>query len=110
LGSADDRAHDVVSITTYEPDQIRLHATSTTAGLIVLSEVYYPAWHAYVDGQPTPVYRADHALRAVAVPAGDHDVELRFESATLAAGLAISLATAATLTGLALYTRWRQPT
>ena len=81
-----------------------MEAESTAAGLIVLSEVYYPAWHAYVDGQPTPVYVADHALRAVAVPAGPHTVEMRYESAALSAGLIISVAAAAVLLGLAIGT------
>jgi len=48
------------------------------------------------------VYVADHALRAVAVAAGEHHVELRFESATLSAGLLVSLAAAAVLLGLIL--------
>ena len=41
---------------------------------MVLSEVYYPSWKAYVDGYPTHLYVADGALRAVAVPPGDHIV------------------------------------
>jgi hypothetical protein len=95
---------DDVSITRYEPDRLALRTASTSAGLVVLSEVYYPAWHAYVDGQAVDVYVADHALRAVAVPAGTHDLELRFESAALSAGLSISLAASAVLVGLSLYT------
>ena len=38
-------------------------------GLLVLSEVYYPAWKAYVDDLPVPLLAANHALRAVPVPA-----------------------------------------
>jgi uncharacterized membrane protein YfhO len=56
--------------------------------------MYYPAWKAYVDGEPAQIYVADGALRAVAVPAGQHSVELRFESDTLALGIAISCAAA----------------
>src|SRR5205823_1290301 len=101
-------ADDGIVITAYEPDEIRLKTTSTAPGMVVLSEVYYPAWHASVDGQPAPVYRADDALRAVAIPAGDHVLELRIESAALVAGMVISSATVATLAGLALYTLLRQ--
>jgi len=102
LAPSADPARDVVHITSNEPDRVTLQTSSTTAGLVVLSDVYYPAWHAYVDGQPTPVYVADHALRGVAVAAGEHDVELRFESTALSAGLLISLVAAAALLGLAI--------
>jgi uncharacterized membrane protein YfhO len=77
----------------------------------VLSEVYYPAWKAYVDGQPAPVYLADHLLRSVPVPEGEHTVELRYESWTLRVGIAISLVTLATLIALTFSAgikRWRR--
>ena len=50
--------------------QIRVVTNSTAAGVLLLSEVYYPAWHAYVDSQPSQIYASDHALRGIAVPAG----------------------------------------
>jgi hypothetical protein len=85
---------DDVQLLVYEPDRLELDATTSAAGLLVLSEAYYPAWHAYLDGQPAPVYVADHALRAVPLSAaGRHRVELRYESPAVTGGVAISLAT-----------------
>ena len=66
----------------------------------MMSEMYYPAWKAYVDGHPVPLYSADYMLRAVPVPAGDHTVELRYESPSLTAGIVISLVFCATLVAL----------
>jgi hypothetical protein len=97
-----DSAQDTVQVTTFEANRITLRTNSVRDGLVVLSEVSYPAWHAYVDGQPAPVYVADHVLRAVAVPAGEHSLEMRYESAALSVGLVISLAAAAVLLGLAI--------
>jgi hypothetical protein len=71
-------------------DQIAIRTSTDAAGLLVLSEIYYPAWNAYVDGQPVRTYVADEALRAVAVPSGEHVVQLRFESTTLSVGIFIS--------------------
>lgn len=68
----------------------------------MLSEAYYPAWRAYVDGRPVRLYRADYLLRAVPVPAGEHAVELRYESVTLQAGIAVSLAAGAMLVAVAI--------
>ncbi len=59
--------------------------------LLVLSEVYYPGWQATVDGRPAPILRADYALRAVPVPAGEHTVELVYRPATVRIGLLLSL-------------------
>jgi len=45
---------------------------------------YFPAWRAYLDGQPTEIQITDpFALIAVPVPAGEHDLLLRFENLPL---------------------------
>ena len=72
--------------------------------MLILSEVYYPAWHAYVDRQPTQLYIADHALRGIAVPAGAHTVEIRYESLSLNVGLAITLFAGVALLALTIGT------
>lgn len=81
---------DTVKWRLYAPEELRLNTSTPAPGLLVLSEVYYPAWKAYVDGAPSRVYVVNHALRGVALPAGEHVVELRYESAALRAGVAIS--------------------
>jgi hypothetical protein len=102
---------DQASVTEYEANRIELETITEAPGLLVLSEVYYPAWKAYVDGRPAPVYATDHLLRSVPVPEGEHTVELRYESWTLRAGIAISLVTCTALIALAIIVgvhRWRQ--
>jgi uncharacterized membrane protein YfhO len=89
-----DPALDQAVVVTYEADRFDIRTSTGAAGLLVLSEVYYPAWKAYVDGQPVPLFVADGALRGVPVPVGEHTVELRFESETLRAGLLVSGAAA----------------
>ena len=92
LDQPEDPSADRATVTEYDADGISLETATGAPGLLVLSEAYYPAWKAYVDGEPAPLYAADHALRAVPVPAGEHSVELRYESWTLQTGLAVSLA------------------
>ncbi len=81
-----------VLITRYEADRIELRTRSAAPGMLVLSEMYYPAWKAYVDGQPVPLLRANHLLMGVALPEGEHTVELRAESRSLRIGLVITAA------------------
>ena len=111
MSQPDDASDDRASITEYAANRIELETATGAPGLLVLSEVYYPAWKAYVDGQPAPVYLADHLLRSVPVPEGEHTVELRYESWTLRVGIAISLVTLATLIALTVSAgikRWRR--
>jgi uncharacterized membrane protein YfhO len=71
-------ATSVVKITAYEPNDLKYDVKSTTGGVIVFSEVYYPGWTATVDGQPVELGRVNYILRAVNVKAGNHKVELQF--------------------------------
>ena len=43
-----------------------------------------------VDGRSVPIHRVDHLLRGVAVPAGQHRIELRFDPPRHRAGLLIA--------------------
>lgn len=60
------------------PNALTLQVQATAPGYLVLSEVWYPGWQAEVAGVPTAVVRANHALRAIAVPAGESTVQLWF--------------------------------
>ncbi len=85
---------DSIAITHYSNDRVQYRVSSKSPALAVLSEIYYPAWNAYVDGQRVSVLRANYCLRAVPVPAGNHTLELRYENAELVKG---SLVTTASL-------------
>jgi len=69
-----------VKVTRYEPHRIELQTHNPEPAFLVLSEIYYRGWEAWVDGQRTPVYRPDYTLRGIAVPPGDHRVEFAFRS------------------------------
>ncbi len=59
------------------PGHITYKSYSPTPQLALFSEVYYKTWKAYIDGEEVPLLRADYLLRALPVPAGEHDIELR---------------------------------
>ncbi len=72
----------------HTPREVVLEVETDAPRLLVVSEVYYPAgWWAEVDGTPVPIYRADHLLRAVPVPAGRHTVRMRFDPKSHALGV-----------------------
>ena len=71
--------------------QLAVHATSS--GFLLLNEISYPGWNAYLDGKQVRVWRANYLFRAIEVSPGEHDVEFRFEPDSLKLGLALSLST-----------------
>ena len=77
-------------ITQREPGRLVVDVHAAANGLLVLSENWYPGWHATVDDTPAPVLRADHTLRAVPVPPGDHRVVLCLDPASLKLGALIT--------------------
>jgi hypothetical protein len=78
---------------SFAPEAISVQTKSSSAAILCLSLVYYPGWQATLDGQPTPLLRADTALTALVVPAGDHTVQLRFQPQSYALGALISILT-----------------
>jgi len=84
----------IVTVDEYQPNQIKLTVETSTPAIMVMSENHYPAWQAYLDGQPVKTYRADYTFRAVVVPAGKHKVEFKYQSKPFNTGLTISLISA----------------
>ena len=77
------------------PERILLALDAGRApALVFVSDGYHPWWHARVDGEPAPVWRAALAHLAVPVEAGRHKVELSFEPPAVIAAADVVTATA----------------
>lgn len=75
---------------SYQPNQTIFTLNTSTAAFLFLSDVYYPGWKAFIDGEQTHIYRANYAFRAVAVPAGEHRVVFTYDPFSFKIGLAIT--------------------
>lgn len=64
--------------------------TAQKDGYMLLTLPYSEGWTAYVDGQKTDIVRADTAFMAIAMTAGEHAVEFRYETPYLKMGTRIS--------------------
>ncbi len=76
-----------VSIRTYSPNEVVMETVSSYPKLLFLSDVYDAGWLTAVDGQYTPVLRADYDFRAVAVPAGEHVIRMVYWPKSFVYGL-----------------------
>ena len=84
---------DTISLTSYQPDELLYKYSAGSEKLVVFSEIYYPAgWKCYVDGIETPYFRANYVLRAMVLPAGEHEIRFSFEPESYKSGNRVSLA------------------
>jgi hypothetical protein len=65
-------------IVTYGRNDVDLEIDTDRNSVVVLHDIYYPGWEAYVDGERRPILRANLLFRGVEVPPGRHRVEFRF--------------------------------
>lgn len=100
-----------VQIVAEEAEKIALSVTAASDGLLVLSELAYPAWKATIDGEPVEQLTAFGLLRAIPVDAGEHSIVFEYQSRMEQAGLALSsMAVFAVAGGLtAAWIRRRRP-
>ncbi|MBV9085379.1 MAG: YfhO family protein, partial [Acidobacteriaceae bacterium] len=82
-----------VTVISYSAHAIRLRVHASSPGLLVLSEVYWPEWHAMVNKQETPIYKADGALRSIPLPAGDSDIEFVYRPWSVYIGALLTILT-----------------
>lgn len=70
---------DYIRETTYAPGKLDYVANSSTGGVAVFSEIFFPwGWEATIDGQPVEIGRVDYVLRALRIPAGKHHIHFEF--------------------------------
>ncbi len=62
-------------IAQYSENKIVINTKNIGNGFLVLTDSYYPTWHATVDGDETKIYRTDYNFRGIIVPAGKHTIE-----------------------------------
>lgn len=87
-----------IQLTAYKANHLQYRYQAKTEQLAVFSEIYYDkGWNAYIDGELVPHFRANYVLRAMALPAGSHELEFKFEPAVYHTGEAISLASSSIL-------------
>ena len=67
-----------VTLTAYEPNELKYTVESQKGGVLVFSEIYYPGWTVTVDGQAAELGRVNYVLRALHIDGGRHDVVLSF--------------------------------
>ena len=100
---------DTIYMTSYAPNELHYEYSISSPRTAIFSEVYYPkGWHAWIADKSAgatdeiKLFRADWILRGAILPAGDHELVMRFDPAVYSVSENVSRASSATLIVLAL--------
>jgi hypothetical protein len=96
-----------VTETQVHRNSIAFTVNADAPALVFVSQVWYPGWQVFIDGQRAGApYRANFLFQAVGVPAGEHQVELRFTPASWRIGWALMAVAVLALVAAVLWLLW----
>jgi hypothetical protein len=96
-------ADEEVQMPIHQPNYVRINVSLKCRGMVILTDTWFPGWHATVDGKPAQIHEAYGGVRGVIADGGEHMVEMRYRPMSVIAGFLMTLA-AALVTGLV---RWQ---
>ena len=83
-----------IQLIEYEPDRLVYRSNASSEQFAVFSEIWYgpdKGWKTYIDGEEVDHIRANYALRAMRVPAGNHEIIFEFRPPSYYTGEKIAL-------------------
>lgn len=84
---------DTIGLTSYKPNELRYTSHSAHNRVAVFSEIYFPwGWIVTIDGKEVKEARANYVLRALDIPAGDHEIVFRYDPKSIATTEGIAFA------------------
>ncbi|MBP9993884.1 MAG: YfhO family protein [bacterium] len=97
-------AEGTIKLVDYKPNQLTYNFDSSKDELVVFSEIWTKnGWTMKIDGVESPLFRSDYILRSAIIPAGQHEIVMRYEPSIWKVGNTIQFITSLLLLiGLAL--------
>lgn len=68
---------------------VKIDCNCLQPALLILTDIYYPGWNAYVDGQKTEIQRANFVFRGIKLQAGKHQVVFKYEPNSFTIGASL---------------------
>ena len=83
-----------VQLIDYKPNELKYQFESSKDELVVFSEIWTKkGWKMWIDGVESPLFRSDYILRSAIIPAGQHEIVMRYEPSIWRIGNTIQLVT-----------------
>jgi hypothetical protein len=96
------------TLTRMRPEHAVLTAEASQRGWLVISQTWHEGWRADMNGRPVPIIQANGAHSAIAVPAGRHEITLRYYTPRFAVGATVSAVAWLAALGVILWPRPRR--
>ena len=81
-----------ITLVEYRPNQVTYRFNAGEDKLVVFSEIWTEkGWSMLLDGHEHPILRANYLLRASLIPAGQHEIMMRYEPRIWSIGNTLSL-------------------
>jgi hypothetical protein len=91
----------------FGPNGFEVDVEAGGDSFVVFSELFYPGWHAKLDGRKVKLYRVNAILCGVPVPPGKHHLSLYYLPGSFVIGMATSLSFFVLLAVLGFF--WKDP-
>jgi len=72
-------AQGVIESAVFEDNVLKFIVDSSGEEFLIVRDTYFPDWQSYIDGRKVETFRVDGIFRGVMVPAGRHEVMMRYE-------------------------------
>ena len=73
-------AEGAIQLVDYKPNELKYAFDSSKDEMVVFSEIWTKqGWTMWIDGVESPLLRANYILRAAVIPAGQHEIVMRYE-------------------------------
>jgi hypothetical protein len=105
---AEPTASSEVRITSYEPERVAIAARAETPGFLVLGDLFYPGWKAFIGDAEVPIYRANYLFRAVRLEPGSTEVRFEYHPVSFRRGVMLSAVTTLAILVACVWARWRK--
>ena len=93
-------------IKSYRANEIVIEAETPEEDTLILTDLMYPGWSVYVDGQPAEAELVDGMYRGVKLSAGQHEVIWAYQSGWFLIGGIISCITLLVIMTIAHFRFW----
>ena len=81
---------DIVEVVDYKANSVSIQCHMGSEGLLILSDLYYPGWNVYVNGEKKEIVRTNDILRGVYLEQGDSMVKFVYRPMAFYMGMALS--------------------
>jgi hypothetical protein len=72
-----------ISLKNYDPEKMVYTYKSSSENLALFSDIWYPEyWVATIDGEEVEILRANYILRALKLPAGEHEIIFEYRDSS----------------------------